>query len=166
MAVCILHRRSLRQLPQSLSEIADAEEDAPLSKDTIEVPSVMIVTPLRVLFHFLLHLRFPLQEFHACFNFLAHVPDHFFLPAANSLTRLFLCCNNLTAIPSLNTPHLTEFGLANNKIAKMEHLDCLPHLVHLDLRANRIHRLEGLSTNTRLCRLVLHSLCSHMYVHQ
>ena len=50
MAVCVLHRRSLRQLPQSLSEIADAEEDAPLSTDTIEVVSVMIVTPLRVLF--------------------------------------------------------------------------------------------------------------------
>lgn len=94
----------------------------------------------------------PLQEFHACFNFFTCVPDHFFLPAANSLMHLFLCCNNLTTIPALNTPLLTELGLACNKITKMEHLDHLPHLARLDLRANRISRLEGLSANTQLCR--------------
>ena len=104
------------------------------------------------MFYFVLQVRFPLQEFHACFNFLARVPDHFFLPAANSLTRIFLCCNNLTAVPFLDMPHLTELGLPNNKITKMEHLDRLPHLVRLDLRANRIRRLEGLCANTRLCR--------------
>lgn len=106
---------------------------------------------------------FPLQEFHACFNLFTCIPEHFFLPAANTLTRLFLCCNNLTAVPALDTPLLIELSLSNNKITKMEHLDCLPHLVRLDLRANRIHRLEGLGTSTQLQRFGAPCMCSHMH---
>ena len=44
MAVCTFHRRSLRQLPQNLSEMADVEKDNPLN--TVEVMCLSKYTAL------------------------------------------------------------------------------------------------------------------------